>query len=147
MATYKTHIALRVVDLNRAIAFYRVMFAAEPVKHKLDYAKFEIENPGLNLTLNVSDVVVAKGSLSHLGIQVDSAEAIQAASDRFKAAGLNPVEEHNTDCCYALQDKVWLRDPDGNSWEIFVVNVADTAPEKTVGANSSSNHVIKTCCA
>ena len=137
MTAFKTHVALRVTDLDRSIAFYRAMFGAEPVKHKADYAKFDLENPGLNLTLNVSPDVSSLGTLSHLGIQVDSSEAVQAAIARFKAAGLATFEEHDTDCCYALQDKVWVTDPNGNRWEIFVVKVADTAPEQTQN----------TCCA
>lgn len=144
MSTFKTHVALRVTDLPQAIAFYRAMFDAEPVKHKADYAKFDLDNPGLNLTLNVSDRLDPHGSLSHLGIQVDSREAVMAAIARFQQAGLAILEEHNTDCCYALQDKVWVTDPDGNRWEIFVVKVADTAPEQTVISTSQS--VPSGCC-
>lgn len=146
MAIFKTHVALRTTDLNRSIAFYRAMFGAEPVKHKPDYAKFDLENPGLNLTLNVSDAVAAHGALSHLGIQVDSSEAVRAAIARFKAAGLATFEEHDTDCCYALQDKVWVTDPDGMSWEIFVVKVADTAPERNVGVTTVAQ-IQSGCCA
>ncbi|MBE9077171.1 VOC family protein [Romeria aff. gracilis LEGE 07310] len=147
MATFKTHVALRVADLNRSIAFYRAMFGTEPMKHKADYAKFDLENPGLNLTLNVSDAVSAHGTLSHLGIQVDSSEAVGAAIARFKTAGLATFEEHDTDCCYALQDKVWVTDPDGMSWEIFVVKVADTAPEATVHATDAPAQIQSSCCA
>lgn len=144
MSTFKTHVALRVTDLPGAIAFYRAMFDAEPVKHKADYAKFDLDNPGLNLTLNVSDQLEQHGSLSHLGIQVDSREAVMAAIARFQKAGLATFEEHNTDCCYALQDKVWVTDPDGNRWEIFVVKVADTAPEQNV--TPTTHPVQSTCC-
>ena len=89
------------------------------LSHKADYAKFDIDNPGLNLTLNVESDIVCLGTLSHLGIQVDSSQAVEGAIARFKAAKLATFEEHNTDCCYALQDKVWVTDPDGNRWEIF----------------------------
>lgn len=134
MATFKTHVALRVVDLPQSVAFYQAMFAADPVKYKADYAKFDLENPGLNLTLNLSDAVAAHGALSHLGIQVDSQTALQAAIARFKTAGLPLFEEADTDCCYALQDKVWVTDPDGNRWEIFIVKVADTAPHQQIAS-------------
>lgn len=144
MSTFKTHVALRVTDLPRAIAFYRAMFDAEPVKHKIDYAKFDLDNPGLNLTLNVSDRLDQHGALSHLGIQVDSRNEVMAAIARFQAAGLVIQEEHDTDCCYALQDKVWVTDPDGNRWEIFVVKVADTAPEQNV--TPAIAPVQSTCC-
>ncbi|NER82546.1 MAG: glyoxalase/bleomycin resistance/dioxygenase family protein [Leptolyngbya sp. SIO1D8] len=147
MTTFKTHVALRATHLDQSIAFYRAMFGVDPVKHKVDYAKFDLENPGLNLTLNVSQDVSTAGTLSHLGIQVDSSEAVQAAIARFRAAGLATFEEHDTDCCYALQDKVWVTDPDGNRWEIFVVKVSDTAPQENVGSVSVPTTVEKTCCA
>jgi len=52
-----------------------------------------------------------------------------------------------------VQDKTWVRDPDGNEWEVFVVledNLAETAPcacsdkvttEATVEAEAASS-----CC-
>lgn len=145
MAIFKTHVALRVTDLERSIAFYQALFGLAPVKHKPDYAKFDIDNPGLNLTLNVSDAIDAHGALSHLGVQVDSTAGVRDEIARLQAAGLETLEEHNTDCCYALQDKVWVSDPDGNRWEIFVVKVADTAPEKTAVVGAAQAQA--TCCA
>lgn len=142
MTRFKTHVALHVRELAPAVAFYRTLFGAEPVKHKADYAKFDVENPGLNLTLNVTDAIAPHRALSHLGIQVDSTEAVKAAIARFQAAGLDLFEERNTDCCYALQDKVWVTDPDGHRWEIFVVKVADTAPEQNLPLPTA-----KPCCA
>ncbi len=147
MATFKTHVALRVADLDRSIAFYQAMLGADPIKHKADYAKFDIDNPGLNLTLNVGSDIISHGTLSHLGIQVDSSQAVEAASARFKAAKLATFEEHNTDCCYALQDKVWVTDPDSNRWEIFVIKVADTAPKKQVCAAAAPTRIQNICCA
>jgi catechol 2,3-dioxygenase-like lactoylglutathione lyase family enzyme len=132
MISFKTHVALNVTDVERSVAFYQAMFGVAPVKHKEGYAKFDLDNPALNLTLNVSPDMQPQGSLSHLGVQVSSTEDVLAAVHRFTEAGLNVLEEMNTDCCYALQDKVWVSDPDGNRWEIFVVKVGDTAPELTV---------------
>jgi catechol 2,3-dioxygenase-like lactoylglutathione lyase family enzyme len=128
MTSLKAHIALNVTHLERSIAFYQALFGIAPVKHKVDYAKFDLETPALNLTLNQATTVHPHGALSHLGVQVDSTADVQAAIARFKAAGLDLLEEHNTNCCYALQDKVWVQDPDGNRWEIFVVKVGDTTP-------------------
>ena len=146
MAIFKTHVALRVNDLTRSIAFYQAMFDTQPVKHKEDYAKFDLENPGLNLTLNVGSNIDDHGSLSHLGVQVDSSQAVKDAIARFQAAGLATFEEHDTDCCYALQDKVWVTDPDGNRWEIFVVKVADTAPEKNRSGTDAPMQLPSACC-
>lgn len=144
MTTFKTHIALKVSDLDRSIAFYQTLFNVPPVKHKADYAKFDLDNPGLNLTLNVSDNGTVGGALSHLGIQVDSSAAVKAAIARFQATGLATFEEKDTDCCYALQDKVWVSDPDQNRWEIFVVKVADTSPE--VNFSEGNSPAQQSCC-
>lgn len=146
MATFKTHVALRVTDLDRSIAFYKAMFDASPVKHKSDYAKFDLVNPGLNLTLNVGADIVEQGSLSHLGVQVDSSDAVKDAIARFKAAGLATFEEKDSDCCYALQDKVWVTDPDGNRWEIFVLKIADLTPEDNRSGLNISEPVKTGCC-
>lgn len=146
MTTFKTHIALKVADLNRSIAFYQTLFNTKPVKHKADYAKFDLDNPGLNLTLNVSNDNTSSGSLSHLGIQVDSVEAVQTAIARFQAAGLVTFEEKDTECCYALQDKVWVTDPDQNRWEIFVLKVADTSPEANFSLDNAPAQK-QGCCA
>ena len=145
MAALKTHIALRVTNLDNSISFYRALFGVEPVKHKDNYAKFDLDNPALNLTLNVTTDGFSKGALSHLGIQIDSSAAVQAALNRLQAAGLTTREEYDTDCCYALQDKVWVTDPDSNAWEIFVVKVAETG--SATAACESNTSVKRTCCA
>jgi catechol 2,3-dioxygenase-like lactoylglutathione lyase family enzyme len=150
MTTFKTHVALRVTDVNQSVAFYQAMFGIAPVKHKVGYAKFDVENPPLNLTLNETQTVQPHGALSHLGVQVDSSESVEAAIQRFAEAGLNGFEEKNTDCCYALQDKVWVTDPDGNRWEVFVVKIGDTAPEKNLAAieqTAKEPEIVRSCCA
>jgi catechol 2,3-dioxygenase-like lactoylglutathione lyase family enzyme len=151
MSVLKTHVALNATNIQKSVAFYQAMFGVKPVKHKADYAKFDIANPALNLTLNLAESVHKGGALSHLGIQVNSIQEVQAAIQRFTEVGLALFTEENTDCCYALQDKVWVTDPDGNRWEVFVVKVGDTAPEKNLGTNINSVEVVqavkKSCCA
>ncbi|MDZ8077480.1 MAG: ArsI/CadI family heavy metal resistance metalloenzyme [Nostoc sp. SerVER01] len=143
MAILKTHVALNVTNIEKSVAFYQAMFGVEPIKYKVDYAKFDISNPALNLTLNLTNNVQSGGALSHLGVQVESTQEVEAAVQRFTAAGLALFTEDNTDCCYALQDKVWVTDPDGNRWEVFVVKLGDTAPEKNVAVGQGVN---KSCC-
>lgn len=150
MTAMKTHVALNVTNLEKSVTFYRTMFGLEPVKYKADYAKFDIPNPALNLTLNLTNSVQTGGALSHLGVQVESTDDVKSAIQRFTDAGLALFTEDNTDCCYALQDKVWVTDPDGNRWEVFVVKVADTTPDKnlvTTAAVGEVKTVNKTCCA
>ncbi|HUF03293.1 MAG TPA: ArsI/CadI family heavy metal resistance metalloenzyme [Aridibacter sp.] len=124
----KTHISLKVSDLESSITFYTKMLAVKPVKVKSDYAKFDVNDPPLNLTLN-SSAVVKGGQLSHLGLQVQSTDAVNAVAKRWAEEGLITLEEKQTDCCYALQDKVWVADPDGAHWEVFTV-LADTEGRK-----------------
>ena len=128
--TLKAHLALNVRNVEESIAFYRKMLGIEPSKVRTGYAKFDVQNPPLNLTLNQS-VFDNQGALSHLGIQVQDTADVLAMRKNWEDAGLLTRDEMQTNCCYALQDKTWVRDPDGNEWEVFVVlqdNLAETAP-------------------
>lgn len=151
MAVLKTHVALNVADIEKSVAFYRAMFGVAPMKHKADYAKFDIANPPLNLMLNLASNAQSGDALSHLGMQVETTFDVQKAITRFVEAGLATFTESDTDCCYALQDKVWVTDPDGNSWEVFTVKLADTAPELQLTdlnePNTASTVAKKPCCA
>jgi len=117
----KAHIAINVRDVEQSIRFYTKLFAIEPSKVRPGYAKFDVQNPPLNLTLNERPFT-DKGALYHLGIQVASTEDVLAMRDRWAAAGLSTRDDMQTVCGYALQDKSWVQDPDGNSWEVFVVH-------------------------
>lgn len=128
MENLKVHLALNTEKFAESVEFYKVFFSKEPVKLKPGYAKFDVDNPRLNLTLNEGPVQ-SKGALNHLGIQVPSTDDVVAATARLTAAGLLTREETNTDCCYALQDKVWVKDPNGYEWEVFTVKVGDTRPD------------------
>lgn len=126
----KAHLALNVRDVETSTQFYRKMLGLEPSKVRTGYAKFDVQNPPLNLTLNQAPVN-EQGALSHLGIQVAATEDVLALREQWIERGLITTDEMQTNCCYALQDKTWVRDPDGNQWEVFVVledNLAETAP-------------------
>jgi catechol 2,3-dioxygenase-like lactoylglutathione lyase family enzyme len=126
----KAHLALNVENVERSINFYQKMLGIEPGKVRTGYAKFDVQKPPLNLTLNEGRVK-ERGALSHLGIQVASTDDVLAVRQRWIAEGLITRDEMQTNCCYATQDKTWVRDPDGNEWEAFVVledNLPETAP-------------------
>ena len=133
----KVHVALNTPRFDESVRFYRTFLGLEPVKLKPGYAKFDVIEPGLNLTLNASKGIDSPGALNHLGIQVQSTDAVKAAAERLKAEGLATFEEENTDCCYALQDKVWVTDPNGYRWEVFVVKVGDTQPGVTAASSTA----------
>ncbi len=128
--TLKPHVSLNVSNIQQSIEFYRKMLGIEPCKVRTGYAKFDVQNPPLNLAMNqVSPSAEGKVSrLSHLGIQVASTEDVMTMRERWLAAGLAPRDEMQTSCCYAVQDKTWVHDPDGNEWEVFVV-LEDNLPE------------------
>ena len=128
MTILKPHISINVRNLEASLAFYRGMLGIEPAKVRTGYAKFDVQEPPLNLALNEVPALRDAGALSHLGFQVASTEDVLAFRERWAAAGLITRDEMQTDCCYATQDKTWVHDPDGNEWEAFVV-LKDNLPE------------------
>ena len=154
--TLKAHLALNVHNVDRSIEFYKKMLGIEPSKVRTGYAKFNVQNPPLNLTLNEHSFG-ERDALSHLGIQVAATDDVLAMRRHWERAGLLTRDEMQTNCCYALQDKTWVRDPDGNEWEVFAVledNLGETAPcecgEKVSDAEIvSSPRVVSptACCA
>jgi len=143
----KAHLALNVHSVERSIEFYKKLLGIEPSKVRAGYAKFDVQNPPLNLTLNEHSFA-SQGALSHLGIQVASTDDVIATREQWIDAGLLTRDEMQTSCCYALQDKTWVRDPDGNEWEVFVVledNLAETAPCEC-GTKTVADNVNNSCC-
>lgn len=132
----KAHVALNVKSVPESVAFYRKMLGIEPCKVRTGYAKFDLADPPLNFSLNEVPFH-ERGALSHLGIQVSSTEDVVAMREYWTRQGLDLRDEMKTECCYALQDKVWVHDPDGNEWEVFVV-LQDNLPEKAINE--------RTCC-
>lgn len=125
----KAHLALNVKNVELSAEFYKKMFGIEPSKVRRGYAKFDVVNPPLNLTLN-EVAFKERGALSHLGIQLASTDDVIAMREKWAEAGLTTRDEMQTNCCYALQDKTWVHDPDGNEWEAFVVledNLTETS--------------------
>lgn len=122
----RVQLALRVPDLQKSIAFYSKLFGTEPAKLRDGYANFAITEPPLKLVL-----IEGEGGedtrMDHLGVEVDSTDAVDAATGRLKDAGLATFAENDTSCCYALQDKVWVHGPGREPWEVYVVKAdADT---------------------
>jgi predicted enzyme related to lactoylglutathione lyase len=124
----KAHLAINVRNLERSMVFYQKLFGIAPGKVRRGYAKFDVQNPPLNFTLNEAPVKEA-GALSHMGIQVASTADVFNVRKKWAEAGLITRDEMQTECCYAKQDKTWVHDPDGNEWEVFVV-LEDNLPEK-----------------
>ncbi|MEE4192201.1 MAG: ArsI/CadI family heavy metal resistance metalloenzyme [Halieaceae bacterium] len=117
----RIHIALNTHQLDESIAFYSKLFGQSPAKQRERWVKFDIREPALNLTLNQVDEPVSGSQLSHLGIEVEDSETVAAMDSRLRELGLATTPETDTTCCYALQDKTWVTDPNGHAWEFFHV--------------------------
>ncbi|MEX0936538.1 MAG: ArsI/CadI family heavy metal resistance metalloenzyme [Pirellulales bacterium] len=118
----RIHIALTVGDLARSVEFYGVLFGNPPSKTRPRYAKFEVSEPPVNLSLNeVGGSTGPNNPVAHFGIQVKSIDAIGLFENRLRQAGIGVDMEESVACCYAVQTKIWAVDPDGNKWEVYVV--------------------------
>jgi catechol 2,3-dioxygenase-like lactoylglutathione lyase family enzyme len=121
----RVQLALNVDDLDTAISFYSKLFDVEPAKTKPGYANFAVANPPLKLVLIENPG--QGGTLNHLGVEVESTDAVDAEQTRLAAQGFASIDERGTTCCYAKQDKFWLEGtPSGERWEIYTV-LADSA--------------------
>jgi catechol 2,3-dioxygenase-like lactoylglutathione lyase family enzyme len=124
----RVQLALRVSDLEGSIDFYRSLFGVEPAKRRPGYANFAIAEPPLKLVL-IEGEPDRSTVLDHLGVEVATTDEVSAATARLSGLGLATLEENDTTCCYALQDKVWVHGPGDEPWEVYTVK-AD-APEAT----------------
>ena len=116
----RLQLALNVNDIEEAVAFYSKLFGAEPAKRRPGYANFAITEPPLKLVLLENPG--QGGSLNHLGVEVADTGTVEAEQARLAGAGLASVDERDTTCCYAKQDKFWVQGaPNGESWEIYTV--------------------------
>jgi catechol 2,3-dioxygenase-like lactoylglutathione lyase family enzyme len=115
----RLQLALNVSDLDAAVDFYSKLFGAEPAKRRPGYANFAIAEPPLKLVLFENGE--PDGKLNHLGVEVESTGEVAATQARLSGQGLDTATEDGVTCCYAVQDKVWVDDPDGAPWEIYTV--------------------------
>jgi len=138
----RVQLALNVSDLDEAIDFYSKLFGTGPAKVQPGYANFAIADPPLKLVLmehpddRGSGVT---GALNHLGVEVMSPSEGAEASGRLSGEGLATIDQTETTCCFAVQDKVWVEDPDGAPWEVYTV-LADAPTETGIAGDG-------TCCA
>jgi catechol 2,3-dioxygenase-like lactoylglutathione lyase family enzyme len=124
----RLQLALNVNDIGQAVAFYSKLFGTEPAKLRPGYANFAIAEPPLKLVL-IEGEPDRSTVLDHLGVEVATTDEVSAATARLSGLGLTTLEENDTTCCYALQDKVWVHGPGDEPWEVYTVK-AD-APEAT----------------
>jgi lactoylglutathione lyase len=134
----RAQLALNVDDLDEAIAFYSKLFNTTPAKVKPGYANFAVAEPPLKLVLIENPG--HGGTLNHLGVEVESSEAVHAEIARLSGEGMFTEEEIGSTCCFAKQDKVWVTGPTGEKWEVYTV----LADADTFGATEPT---ASSCCA
>ena len=124
----KFHLSLNVNDLDKSVRFLTVLFGSQPMKRHDDYAKFEPDDLPLVLSLvprrapgTGGQGIAGKGVLNHLGFRMADAAALVDVQKRLELAGISTLREEGVECCYARQTKFWVRDPDDNVWEIYVL--------------------------
>jgi len=136
----RVQLALNVSDVDAAVEFYSRLFGVGPAKRRPGYANFAIDEPALKLVL--IENAEAPATLNHLGVEVGSSGDVVAAQVRLAGDGLETATEEGVSCCYAVQDKVWVSDPDGAPWEIYTVLAdSDTMGRSAVGNEGAA------CCA
>jgi catechol 2,3-dioxygenase-like lactoylglutathione lyase family enzyme len=140
----RVQLALNVSNLDEAIGFYSKLFATEPAKVKRGYANFAIDEPPLKLVL--IENAAAEGRLNHLGVEVFSTDEVNATQQRLAGDGLATAAENGT-CCYAVQDKVWVDDPDGSPWEIYTVLADAETPGSSLRTVEPAAAEDAVCCA
>jgi catechol 2,3-dioxygenase-like lactoylglutathione lyase family enzyme len=136
----RVQLALNVADVDTAVEFYSKLFDAAPAKRRPGYANFAITEPPLKLVLIEKPAGRGHGiagALNHLGVEVETPEEVQAATARLVGEGLDPEIQESTTCCYAVQDKAWVHDPDGTPWEVYTV-LADDSDETDLGCSTEA---------
>jgi catechol 2,3-dioxygenase-like lactoylglutathione lyase family enzyme len=131
-----------VSDIDQAVEFYSNLFGAEPAKRRPGYANFAVADPPLKLVLIEKPDGRGhgvQGALNHLGVEVESQAEVGSAAARLAEMGMTTDVQESTTCCYAVQDKVWVRDPDDAPWEVYTV-LADAPVEMGLAGDGS-------CCA
>ncbi len=119
-AVVKFHLSLNVASLEQSVAFFETLFGREPAKCRPDYAKFELEEPPVVLSLE-PHAPGSSGALNHLGFRLADSSELVEWQRRLEMAGIKTQREEGVECCYARQTKFWVRDPDNNLWEIYVL--------------------------
>ncbi len=134
----RIQLAINVDDIDRAVDFYRTVFATEPAKVREGYANFAVADPPMKLVLIQNPD--AAGTVNHLGVEVETTAQVTAFAERVAAEGIDATDVANTECCFAEQDKTYVRDADALEWEVYTV-LADAPGAVLTTAGAS------VCCA
>jgi catechol 2,3-dioxygenase-like lactoylglutathione lyase family enzyme len=136
----RIQLALNVADVDESVKFYSKLFGVTPAKRRPGYANFAVAEPPLKLVLIEHPEARGHGvagALNHLGVEVETPEQVRASTARLVGEGLDLDVQESTTCCYAVQDKAWVDDPDGAPWEVYAV-LADAPAEMGLGCSTEA---------
>jgi catechol 2,3-dioxygenase-like lactoylglutathione lyase family enzyme len=136
------HVSLRVKDINKSVEFYGRLFGVAPSKYYEDYAKFEVEDPGLVLSLE-KKLDEHSHQLNHMGINLQGRNELIEWTSKVAERGLDFQHLDNVACCYSDQSKIFMNDPDGVLFEIYNVN-KDLEPEAKAAQSTSAFYAMDT---
>ena len=150
--TGRVHISLPVKELQPAIDFYSAVFNVPPSKVKDDYANFRLDAPAIHLALTLGADPLRQGTGRHFGVELPTGEALAAVRSRLEARNIPMKLEESVTCCYAVANKVWVQDPDGHRWELWVFQGdADAMTEASgagpLGMSADEPNKASGCCA
>lgn len=134
------HLSVGVADLDQSIEFYRTLFGEEPAVVEHDYAKWMLEDPRLNFSINAG----FRRGVNHVGLQAETLEELGEITARLEAAQATVRDEPSVECCYARSTKAWVQDPDRLQWETFVTH----GPATQYGGGNAAdiNATQRACC-
>ena len=115
----RIHISVGVADIDRSVEFYRTLFGADPTVQKDDYAKWFLDDPRVNFSINLTK---SGRGVNHVGVQAETEAELSEIRTRLAAAEAATYEQPSAECCYASSTKTWVRDPDDVTWETFVTH-------------------------
>ncbi|MFP5022428.1 ArsI/CadI family heavy metal resistance metalloenzyme [Pseudonocardia phyllosphaerae] len=139
----RVQLALRVSDLEASVSFYASLFGVRPAKRRPGYANFAVAEPPLKLVL-IEGPPGVDTVIDHLGVEVGTSDKVGRAAARLAELGLSARVEDDTECCYALQDKVWVHAPGAEPWEVYTVK-ADAPHATSIYPAGASPETACTC--
>lgn len=138
------HVHVHVDDIDRSVAFYSALFAAEPTRLEADYAKWMLDDPRINFAISTRGGALG---VDHLGLQTDDADELAELKSRALTADLSLFDEGATTCCYANSEKHWVTDPQGVAWEHFHTLADIPVFSENIAASAASAEAATACCA
>ncbi len=141
------HVNLTVKDIDKSVAFYSTLFAAQPTRRESDYAKWMLDDPFINFSISTHGDTAG---IDHIGLEAGDEDELSIIRDRLVQAETPIFDQDATTCCYAKSKKAWISDPDGVAWETFFTSGTSTDygedADDVMAALETSKSAAQSCC-